>query len=163
MGAETANFFLLLQVDPNTGVAMYESDDIIKYLVGKYGVCSHIDLHSIGAFQIFNFFFIAWLSVYSILTRGPYIRSILHNIWRSLFYTKNQRIPSFRSSEKFWLDILSWSRWAFSIHAWLGTTTTYFWFLLLWKLLFSLNERLSITIIYLSISYALIILAVYNK
>ncbi|KAK3024775.1 hypothetical protein RJ639_044936 [Escallonia herrerae] len=24
-------------VDPNTGVAMYESDDIIKYLVGKYG------------------------------------------------------------------------------------------------------------------------------
>jgi hypothetical protein len=59
VGAETANFFLLLQVDPNTGVAMYESDDIIKYLVGKYGVCSHIDLHSIGAFQIFNFFFIA--------------------------------------------------------------------------------------------------------
>ncbi|KAK3043512.1 hypothetical protein RJ639_002091 [Escallonia herrerae] len=28
------------QVDPNTGVAMYESDDIIKYLVGKYGVLS---------------------------------------------------------------------------------------------------------------------------
>lgn len=27
-----------LQVDPNTGVAMYESDDIIKYLVEKYGV-----------------------------------------------------------------------------------------------------------------------------
>nr|CAN80582.1 hypothetical protein VITISV_022680 [Vitis vinifera] len=25
------------KVDPNTGVAMYESDDIIKYLVGKYG------------------------------------------------------------------------------------------------------------------------------
>ncbi|XP_058087230.1 uncharacterized protein LOC131234400 [Magnolia sinica] len=24
-------------VDPNTGIAMYESDDIIKYLVGKYG------------------------------------------------------------------------------------------------------------------------------
>ncbi|KAE8098560.1 hypothetical protein FH972_016613 [Carpinus fangiana] len=24
-------------VDPNTGVSMYESDDIIKYLVGKYG------------------------------------------------------------------------------------------------------------------------------
>lgn len=24
-------------VDPNTGVAMYESDEIIKYLVGKYG------------------------------------------------------------------------------------------------------------------------------
>ncbi|CAL5387437.1 unnamed protein product [Camellia sinensis] len=24
-------------MDPNTGVAMYESDDIIKYLVGKYG------------------------------------------------------------------------------------------------------------------------------
>lgn len=28
----------LLQVDPNTGVAMYESDEIIKYLVGKYGM-----------------------------------------------------------------------------------------------------------------------------
>lgn len=27
-----------LQVDPNTGVSMYESDDIIKYLVQKYGV-----------------------------------------------------------------------------------------------------------------------------
>lgn len=26
-----------LQVDPNTGTAMYESDDIIKYLVDKYG------------------------------------------------------------------------------------------------------------------------------
>uniref|UniRef100_M1AHU6 GST N-terminal domain-containing protein n=2 Tax=Solanum TaxID=4107 RepID=M1AHU6_SOLTU len=24
-------------VDPNTGVSMYESDEIIKYLVGKYG------------------------------------------------------------------------------------------------------------------------------
>jgi len=24
-------------VDPNTGTAMYESDDIIKYLVDKYG------------------------------------------------------------------------------------------------------------------------------
>jgi glutathione S-transferase len=24
-------------VDPNTGVSMYESDDIIRYLVGKYG------------------------------------------------------------------------------------------------------------------------------
>lgn len=23
---------------------MYESDDIIKYLVGKYGVCNYIDL-----------------------------------------------------------------------------------------------------------------------
>lgn len=27
----------IMQVDPNTGVAMYESDDIIKYLVDKYG------------------------------------------------------------------------------------------------------------------------------
>lgn len=26
-----------MQVDPNTGVSMYESDDIIKYLVEKYG------------------------------------------------------------------------------------------------------------------------------
>lgn len=26
-----------LQVDPNTGVSMYESDEIIKYLVQKYG------------------------------------------------------------------------------------------------------------------------------
>ncbi|PWA80450.1 hypothetical protein CTI12_AA196700 [Artemisia annua] len=25
------------KVDPNTGVSMYESDDIIKYLVQKYG------------------------------------------------------------------------------------------------------------------------------
>lgn len=25
-------------VDPNTGVAMYESDNIIKYLADKYGV-----------------------------------------------------------------------------------------------------------------------------
>jgi hypothetical protein len=30
----------LLQVDPNTGVAMYESDDIIKYLADTYGVYS---------------------------------------------------------------------------------------------------------------------------
>lgn len=29
--------YFLLQVDPNTGVAMYESDDIVKYLVNKYG------------------------------------------------------------------------------------------------------------------------------
>ncbi|KAJ6924120.1 hypothetical protein NC652_017427 [Populus alba x Populus x berolinensis] len=28
---------VLTQVDPNTGTAMYESDDIIKYLVQKYG------------------------------------------------------------------------------------------------------------------------------
>ncbi|XP_050938973.1 probable serine/threonine-protein kinase PBL19 [Cucumis melo] len=28
------------QVDPNTGVSMYESDDIIKYLVQNYGVDS---------------------------------------------------------------------------------------------------------------------------
>lgn len=28
---------ILLQVDPNTGVAMYESDEIINYLVRKYG------------------------------------------------------------------------------------------------------------------------------
>ncbi|XP_050936376.1 glycosyltransferase BC10-like isoform X2 [Cucumis melo] len=27
----------LLSVDPNTGVSMYESDDIIKYLVQNYG------------------------------------------------------------------------------------------------------------------------------
>lgn len=36
-----------LQVDPNTGTAMYESDDIIKYLVDKYGTWTedgHIDL-----------------------------------------------------------------------------------------------------------------------
>ena len=36
-----------LQVDPNTGTAMYESDDIIKYLVDKYGTwikVGHIDL-----------------------------------------------------------------------------------------------------------------------
>jgi len=30
----------ILQVDPNTGVAMYESDDIIKYLADTYGVYS---------------------------------------------------------------------------------------------------------------------------
>jgi glutathione S-transferase len=35
-----------LQVDPNTGTAMYESDDIIKYLVQKYGVFLNIDLLS---------------------------------------------------------------------------------------------------------------------
>lgn len=34
----------LFQVDPNTGVAMYESDDIIKYLVNKYGLST--PLHS---------------------------------------------------------------------------------------------------------------------
>ncbi|KAG5556560.1 hypothetical protein RHGRI_006979 [Rhododendron griersonianum] len=33
-------------VDPNTGVAMYESDDIIKYLVGKYGMCSYASVFS---------------------------------------------------------------------------------------------------------------------
>jgi glutathione S-transferase len=27
----------MLQVDPNTGVTMYESDEIIKYLADKYG------------------------------------------------------------------------------------------------------------------------------
>ncbi|KAF6171929.1 hypothetical protein GIB67_011826 [Kingdonia uniflora] len=32
-------------VDPNTGVAMYESDDIIKYLVGKYGMFSYLFLN----------------------------------------------------------------------------------------------------------------------
>jgi hypothetical protein len=37
---------LWLQVDPNTGTAMYESDDIIKYLVQKYGVFLNIDLLS---------------------------------------------------------------------------------------------------------------------
>ncbi|KAA0051230.1 uncharacterized protein E6C27_scaffold1250G00380 [Cucumis melo var. makuwa] len=30
-------FGIWLQVDPNTGVSMYESDDIIKYLVQNYG------------------------------------------------------------------------------------------------------------------------------
>lgn len=29
--------YFLFQVDPNTGVAMYESDAIVKYLVTKYG------------------------------------------------------------------------------------------------------------------------------
>lgn len=46
---------LLLQVDPNTGVAMYESDDIIKYLVGKYGIYGHIYLLPNGVFQFWLF------------------------------------------------------------------------------------------------------------
>lgn len=46
-----SNFCVWLQVDPNTGVSMYESDDIIKYLVGKYGVCSHINLATITSFH----------------------------------------------------------------------------------------------------------------
>ncbi|XP_020260361.1 uncharacterized protein LOC109836771 [Asparagus officinalis] len=37
-------------VDPNTGVAMYESDDIIKYLVNKYGDGSVPILLSLGLF-----------------------------------------------------------------------------------------------------------------
>lgn len=32
--------YISFQVDPNTGVAMYESDDIIKYLADKYGALS---------------------------------------------------------------------------------------------------------------------------
>lgn len=40
-----------MQVDPNTGVSMYESDDIIKYLVGKYGVCGYIHLFSVCHFH----------------------------------------------------------------------------------------------------------------
>lgn len=31
---------------------MYESDDIIKYLVGKYGMCGYINLLSSGVFQL---------------------------------------------------------------------------------------------------------------
>lgn len=38
-GSQLVFPFSSLQVDPNSGVAMYESDDIIKYLVTKYGVC----------------------------------------------------------------------------------------------------------------------------
>lgn len=34
------NITLMLQVDPNTGVAMYESDDIINYLAKTYGLYS---------------------------------------------------------------------------------------------------------------------------
>lgn len=30
---------------------MYESDDIIKYLVGKYGACDHINLAMISLFH----------------------------------------------------------------------------------------------------------------
>lgn len=37
-----AQITCLLQVDPNTGASMYESDDIIKYLVGKYGVYGNL-------------------------------------------------------------------------------------------------------------------------
>ncbi|KZV28431.1 hypothetical protein F511_03234 [Dorcoceras hygrometricum] len=37
-------------VDPNTGVSMYESDDIIKYLVGKYGDGKVPFLLSLGLF-----------------------------------------------------------------------------------------------------------------
>ena len=42
------------QVDPNTGVAMYESDEIIKYLVGKYGTCIVIFLSFVGPQIIFG-------------------------------------------------------------------------------------------------------------
>ncbi|GAU31792.1 hypothetical protein TSUD_22380 [Trifolium subterraneum] len=34
---EIYEFERYFMVDPNTGVSMYESDDIIRYLVGKYG------------------------------------------------------------------------------------------------------------------------------
>ncbi|XP_073052516.1 uncharacterized protein [Primulina eburnea] len=37
-------------VDPNTGISMYESDDIIKYLVGKYGDGKVPFLLSLGLF-----------------------------------------------------------------------------------------------------------------
>ena len=42
----------MLQVDPNTGVSMYESDDIIKYLAGKYGVYSRLALASVSLFPV---------------------------------------------------------------------------------------------------------------
>ena len=41
-----------VQVDPNTGVAMYESDDIIKYLVGKYGIPHYTNLVSVDLFLV---------------------------------------------------------------------------------------------------------------
>lgn len=37
-------------LDPNTGISMYESDDIIKYLVGKYGDGSVPLMLSLGIF-----------------------------------------------------------------------------------------------------------------
>ncbi|KAK6942585.1 Glutathione S-transferase, N-terminal [Dillenia turbinata] len=36
-GKQQFPYMVHKSVDPNTGVAMYESDEIIKYLVGKYG------------------------------------------------------------------------------------------------------------------------------
>lgn len=46
---------LWLQVDPNTGVSMYESDNIIKYLVGKYGVYGYIHLFYVVSYAFFVF------------------------------------------------------------------------------------------------------------
>lgn len=43
-----------VQVDPNTGAAMYESDDIIKYLVDKYGTFS---THIISCVILLFFYF----------------------------------------------------------------------------------------------------------
>jgi len=44
--------YFLLQVDPNTGVAMYESDDIVKYLVDKYGEYAYLSFVSSSSWQI---------------------------------------------------------------------------------------------------------------
>jgi len=44
-----------VQVDPNTGAAMYESDDIIKYLVDKYGTFS---THIISCVILLFFYFL---------------------------------------------------------------------------------------------------------
>lgn len=65
------NFCVWLQVDPNTGVSMYESDDIIKYLVGKYGVCGLILLQSLHFMM-----FIVYFHFYSICR---YDREYIHN------------------------------------------------------------------------------------
>ena len=53
------NICFWFQVDPNTGVAMYESDEIIKYLVGKYGTCSYIiNILVLSFFVLLVFFFV---------------------------------------------------------------------------------------------------------
>jgi glutathione S-transferase len=46
---------LMLQVDPNTGVAMYESDAIITYLAKTYGLYSFVyfTIHTFPALQAY--------------------------------------------------------------------------------------------------------------
>ncbi|KAL9318960.1 hypothetical protein ACSQ67_015477 [Phaseolus vulgaris] len=57
-------------VDPNTGVSMYESDDIIRYLVDKYGLCQNILYCAYAGYLFFLQTLTAGLSMLSRIGKG---------------------------------------------------------------------------------------------